>query len=84
MENGGLLTIDKMKSFWVSWANGFLEVGEGYTIGDKRLCTWQDSEPQPIHFLTMSTGFGYNGHWELEGIAGTWVTFTSVHSSHHV
>ena len=67
----GLLSGDQDRSFWISWRNGVIEVGRGYVVGRERFMMWADPEPRSVHSVTFATGWGHNGHWEVDSFEGT-------------
>ncbi len=38
----GILDENELRSFWISWLNGHIEVGEGHQPGVNRLVDWLD------------------------------------------
>lgn len=65
-----ILTYDKLQSFWVSWSGGLIKVGEGHIAGEKEILQWQDPNPRSVHAITVSTGWGADGHWEFDSYEG--------------
>ena len=65
-----IVTYDKLQPFWLSWSGGLIRVGEGHIVGDRELLQWQDPNPRSVHDITVSTGWGANGHWEFDSYEG--------------
>ena len=57
------LQCTNMEEFWLSWANGTVEVGSGHNLGQGEFITLNDSVPTSKNFLAVSTGFGAPGYW---------------------
>ncbi|CAH1798336.1 unnamed protein product [Owenia fusiformis] len=62
---GARLSCSEMRQFWVSWANGNIQVGEGLEIGENTFLSYRDPTPQSINALNFVTGWGASGTWEL-------------------
>ena len=67
MDTPNILDCNELRSFWISWNSGFVQVGQGMVVGRGVLLGWQDEEdiPRPINWISVSTGFGSTGEWEL-------------------
>ncbi|CAH1798441.1 unnamed protein product [Owenia fusiformis] len=62
---GSILNCTEMMPFWVSWANGNVQVGKGHAIGQNTFLAWQDPTPHVVNALNFVTGFGASGTWKI-------------------
>ena len=65
-----ILSSEKLQPFWVRWSKGLIQVGKGHIVGDQELLQWQDPNPRSVHSITVSTGWGTDGHWEFDSYEG--------------
>lgn len=65
------------RSFWMSWAKGFFDVAVGSAFGT-RILEWYDSNPIPVHTLSLKTGMGFSGDWRIPRLAGNHLSDTIV------
>ena len=70
VETENILSGGELRNFWVSWKNGFIQVGYGWVFGRDRFMSWQDPEPRTVHHVTFSSGWGHSGHWEVDSYTG--------------
>ena len=66
----GLMSGSEMRTFWLSWEMGEIEMGRGRQIGLDRVIHWQDPEPHPVHALSISTVDDIPGRWEFYQLHG--------------
>ncbi|CAH1794507.1 unnamed protein product [Owenia fusiformis] len=64
------LNCTEMRPFWVSWANGNIEVGRGFVYGMDRFMAWQDPSPHPVNALSFATGWGSTAEWRIPTAPG--------------
>lgn len=67
---GKLLACDVVKTFWVSWLDGYIKVGEGDKFNRNIKITTKQTKPHPVAALGFSTNNGTTGHWYLYGERG--------------
>ena len=63
-----ILKCDETRYFWISWADGLIEMGSGAAIGQHRLIYYQDPDPYTVNSLTLDTASGFSGVYTF-GIA---------------
>lgn len=51
--------------FWVSWANGVISLGRSETVNQTKLIEFTHTNPYPVNFLAVMTGFGSTGNWKF-------------------
>jgi hypothetical protein len=52
--------------FWISWSDGQIKVGTGEFFNNGPvLLEYQDSNPQDIKSIAVSTGWGASGSWKV-------------------
>ncbi|XP_052675027.1 uncharacterized protein LOC128156779 [Crassostrea angulata] len=51
--------------FWVSWANGVISLGRSETVNQTKLIDFTHTDPYPVNFLAVMTGFGSTGNWKF-------------------
>ncbi|CAH1803389.1 unnamed protein product, partial [Owenia fusiformis] len=56
----GLLKCNEFVTFWIGWTNGNIALGKGRELGIDQLVEWQDSSPEYITSLAVSS---VNGTW---------------------
>ncbi|CAH1780979.1 unnamed protein product [Owenia fusiformis] len=66
--SGAILSCNEGKPFWVSWANGIVEVGKGHVYAEDRFMVWEDPTPHDVNAVNFVTGWGATGTWELVGV----------------
>ena len=69
-----LLECKKMKSFWISWRDGLIQVGKGLPY-EEVFMSWKDNSRRPVHSLALATGFGSEGDWQYFKERGTTIDF---------
>ncbi|XP_067668071.1 uncharacterized protein [Haliotis asinina] len=57
------LSPDQHLPFWISYDSGRIAVGYGVTVGRREFMSWTDTTPNNVKFVSISTGFGSDGHW---------------------
>ncbi|XP_045191095.1 uncharacterized protein LOC123547911 [Mercenaria mercenaria] len=57
------LSCSQPHPFWVSWDNNYIRVGKGNTVGEQQFMVWNDTDPHPVNYVAVSTGFGSTGDW---------------------
>ena len=65
VETPGILDCDVMKPFWVTWLDGYIEVGNGAVYGDDVIVSWQDPEPLTVSHAAISTWQTAEGYWQF-------------------
>ena len=60
-----ILNCTMMRSFWISWADGYIELGTGDHYGVDRVIHWQDMHPLQVNMAAISTSASATGHWML-------------------
>jgi hypothetical protein len=53
---------NKYHSFWVSWYDG-IQVGRGIYPGQNEFLKHEGDPKYHIHSVSLTTGFGSDGHW---------------------
>ena len=48
------LSSTSFQSFWVTWANGVIQVGQGTTVGEKTFMTYNDPTPSAVNSLAIT------------------------------
>ena len=62
----GLLNCNEKRFFWISWVDDTIEVGKGEVVGKERILQYNLLVMYDVRFAGFSTGYGYNGTWELK------------------
>ena len=64
-----MLSPNEFRTFWVSWLDGYLQVGRGNQAGRNMFASWQDPNPvkRQIHAISVTTG-----NWQRTGSTGVW------------
>jgi Farnesoic acid 0-methyl transferase len=52
-----ILDANEFKSFWISWINGTISVGQGIIVGSSSFMTYTDPSPSAVNYIALS---GYN------------------------
>ena len=65
VETPDILDCNVMKPFWVSWIDGYIQVGNGAVYGDDVIASWQDGEPLSINHAAISTWDTAEGYWQI-------------------
>jgi len=61
-----VISCSEERLFWISWSGGKIRVGTGgYFNSGIVLLEYQDSTPQEIKSVAVSTGWGASGSWEV-------------------
>jgi Farnesoic acid 0-methyl transferase len=53
----------EVRSFWISWRHGTIEVGRGLQVGWNSFMAYQPLELYDVVAVGYSTGFGHEGTW---------------------
>ena len=65
----GILDPNNFQSFWIGWAEGFIEVGQGEVRDSStRLLSWQDPSPIQIQSVAVASGHAEaetGGQWQF-------------------
>ena len=61
----GLMSCNETRFFWVSWANGLIEMGQGLTVGLRRFLYWKDSNPRFNVTAIGISGWNQEDEWEF-------------------
>lgn len=67
---GTFLNASEFRAFWITWANGFIEIGRGNIIGHDRVLHWQDPAPLGVSIVAISNWYGSTGEWEFQAVPG--------------
>lgn len=67
---GKLLDCNSIKTFWVSWLDGYIKVGEGDKFNRNIKIATKQIKPHPVAALGFSTDNGTTGQWYLYGERG--------------
>ena len=65
-----IISCTEMRHFWIRWTNGHIEVGSGEIIGDHLFMFWTDDSPLNIHAVSLATGYGHAGEYEVSQNTG--------------
>ncbi|CAH1796732.1 unnamed protein product, partial [Owenia fusiformis] len=63
--NEQIVFCDATTSFWISWADGYIEVGKGHVYGTDTFLQWDDPSPHSVNAVQFTTGFGVTGTWTV-------------------
>lgn len=63
-ETPGILSCDRMREFYISWEDGIVSLSSDKDLAHS-LVAWHDDNPHSVHFLSVSTGWGATGEWEI-------------------
>ena len=66
---GGLLDCNEYRDFWISWRDELLMVGRGQLIRNGTFLTL-DAFNQTVKAVSMTTGYGDSGDWQVRKSAG--------------
>ena len=65
----GVLDPNTFQWFWLSWADGLIEVGTGEVKDESTvLVSWNDSNPTPVQSISVASGFAEadsGAQWEF-------------------
>ncbi|XP_066492385.1 C3 and PZP-like alpha-2-macroglobulin domain-containing protein 8 [Tiliqua scincoides] len=65
-ETAGILSWDEFRSFWVSWANGVIQVGHGTSVlNESIIVTWVVPRQPEVKYIGFSTGWGSIGEFKI-------------------
>ncbi|XP_060132471.1 C3 and PZP-like alpha-2-macroglobulin domain-containing protein 8 [Zootoca vivipara] len=65
-ETPGILSWDEFRSFWVSWANGVVQVGHGPSVlNESVIVSWAPPRPPDVKYVGFSTGWGSVGEFKI-------------------
>ncbi|KAJ6664317.1 hypothetical protein lerEdw1_008536 [Lerista edwardsae] len=65
-ETAGILSWDEFRSFWVSWANGIIQVGHGPAVlNESIIVTWVVPRQPEVKYIGFSTGWGSVGEFKI-------------------
>ncbi|CAD5116870.1 DgyrCDS5711 [Dimorphilus gyrociliatus] len=64
---GKLLDCDNIRTFWVSWLDGYIKVGLGDRFNQNMKIATKQIKPHPVAALGFSSNNGTTGHWYLIG-----------------
>jgi len=68
--SGNITSCTELRTFWVGWENGVIEVGRGGELGQDRLMTVTDNDFPGVNYLAISTGWGSEGVWVINDDLG--------------
>jgi len=69
----GILSCTETRYFWVSYEGGFIEVGQGLDLGQRRILDWKYENPHTVTAIGFS-GWDAEDEWEFSHTEGTLVT----------
>ena len=76
-ETPAILDCSALKSFWISWKHGYIEVGQSHLVGVNRIAHWRDDTPRSVHEVTVATSVYAEGHWEFDAFdTDTYIVYT--------
>ena len=59
------------RAFWVTWQDGYIQVGRGTVTGANVFMEWEDTEYSvTVEAVSLSTGWGASGEWQLGDLNG--------------
>uniref|UniRef100_A0A670K9B6 C3 and PZP like alpha-2-macroglobulin domain containing 8 n=1 Tax=Podarcis muralis TaxID=64176 RepID=A0A670K9B6_PODMU len=65
-ETPAILSWDEFRSFWVSWANGVVQVGHGPSaLNESVIVSWAPPQPLDVKYVGFSTGWGSVGEFKI-------------------
>ncbi|XP_015280131.1 PREDICTED: C3 and PZP-like alpha-2-macroglobulin domain-containing protein 8 [Gekko japonicus] len=65
-ETPGLLSWDEFRTFWISWANGLIQVGHGPSVlNESVIVSWAALHPPEVKYVGFSTGWGSVGEYKI-------------------
>ena len=70
-----LLNCDVSVSFWLTWINGTISIGQGVVVGSEQFATWTDPQPKVVGAVSMTTGYGSVGQWIFPRDSGRYAEF---------
>ncbi|XP_061457145.1 C3 and PZP-like alpha-2-macroglobulin domain-containing protein 8 isoform X3 [Rhineura floridana] len=66
VESPGILSWDGFRSFWVSWANGIIQVGHGSSaLNESVIVAWAAPQQLEVKYVGFSTGWGSMGEFRI-------------------
>ena len=72
-----ITSCDEYRSFWISWADGNINVGIGAIVGYSEFMFWQDPDPNAVAYLSIS-GWDNVADWEIIQFTGQKYLFLRV------
>ncbi|KAG9486395.1 hypothetical protein GDO78_006660 [Eleutherodactylus coqui] len=61
-----ILSWDEFRAFWISWKNGFIQVGHGTKgFNDSVIVEWEAGKQPDVKFIGFSTGWGSMGEFKI-------------------
>ena len=57
-------------TFWITWTDKVLKIGLGANIGSAELMRYSDSGMPAINVMSVATGWGATGQWEIVDCSG--------------
>ncbi|XP_060089087.1 C3 and PZP-like alpha-2-macroglobulin domain-containing protein 8 [Heteronotia binoei] len=65
-ETPGLLSWDEFRTFWISWADGLIQVGHGPSVlNESVIVSWAAPRPPEVKYIGFSTGWGSVGEYKI-------------------
>ncbi len=65
-----LISCEMLESFWISWAEGIIQLGRGSSYGDTGFAGFKDESPFEVNSVAMTTIGKTFGAWEFHKLAG--------------
>jgi hypothetical protein len=68
VDTAGILSVEELRPFWISWVNGTVSFGVGEVVGYGRRLRFQDPDPtyrKYVHSLAVASGPGTSAEWEF-------------------
>ena len=59
------------KPFWISWANGEIQVGSGRIVGSDMFMSYVSNSAAVVNYIAVATGFGSSGIWRFGKLSKT-------------
>ncbi len=65
-----IMRCDAVRHFWVAWGedNGqeVISIGVGQYVNERRFLHYNTTKIYPVNSISLSTGWGSQGHWEWD------------------
>lgn len=72
-----ILSCDELRNFWLSWRDGYVEVGHGRHAGSELIARWRDETPLSVHEISVTTTQNSEGYWEFDSFdTDQYIVFT--------
>ena len=58
-----ILSCNEVRYFWIRWANGYIEVGKGMTVGVDHFMAYQRGYPPEVNYFGLAGQEDTNRYW---------------------